>query len=300
MTTADIKQDVAMTYSSALDIAKVIDDKRLDFNGMCDTLDNLIDDLNGQWQGTAQYEFMTAYGKLKPKLKLISSVMEQYSKEIRAVVSAQQEQDTTSAKQIGRIKDWFLPAAGGIKQTDHVSKKETEGRAQKDYRENNAKDNTSTDKDQTIIDSAHILSYAENERGLIAQKGRITYVDQYDQSDGWGERWGDHSWECCTACQSMALSYLGISRTPEQLLKTGATHDNGGGSAVRGTPEATQDFHWGWDQNSFNTQMNLFLQDDNCGKTSPVLIHYRYYPYDGNSLVSCILRMHETRYTSPL
>lgn len=106
MTTADIK-DVSMTYSSALEIAKAIDDKHLDFIGMRGTLDNLVDRLNGQWEGTAQREFLTAYNKLKPKLKLISETMERYSKEIRATVKAEQEADAGAATSFRGLDSWF-------------------------------------------------------------------------------------------------------------------------------------------------------------------------------------------------
>ena len=108
MITADIK-DVSMTYSSALEIAKAIDNKRLDFNGMRGTLENLVDSLSGQWEGTTQREFLTAYNKLKPKLKLISETMERYSKEIRAVVAAEEDQDKTSSTEFKGIDYWFRP-----------------------------------------------------------------------------------------------------------------------------------------------------------------------------------------------
>lgn len=104
MTTADIK-DVSMTYSSALEIAKAIDDKRLDFNGMRGTLDNLVDTLNGQWEGAAQREFLTAYNKLKPKLKLISKVLEEYSAAIRTAVTNEQEQEKHAAGLFSRLND---------------------------------------------------------------------------------------------------------------------------------------------------------------------------------------------------
>lgn len=110
MATANLP-DVSMTYSSALDIAKAIDDKRLDFNGMRGTLDNLVDTLNGQWEGAAQREFLTAYDKLKPKLKLISETMERYSKEIRTVVNEQQETEKESSTKFKGIDAWFGAAA---------------------------------------------------------------------------------------------------------------------------------------------------------------------------------------------
>lgn len=111
MTTADIK-DVSMTYSSALEIARAIDDKRLDFNGMRDTLDRLVDSLSSEWEGAAQREFLTAYNKLKPKLKTISETMEQYSSEIRKAVSAQQEQELSSAKTFSPIAAGAILGAG--------------------------------------------------------------------------------------------------------------------------------------------------------------------------------------------
>lgn len=96
MATVD-NQDFSMQYDSALGIAKAIDDKRLDFNGMCETLKSLVDSLDGQWEGKAQYEFQTAYKKLKSKLSVISKTMEAYSKEIRTTVQSEQETEEESS-----------------------------------------------------------------------------------------------------------------------------------------------------------------------------------------------------------
>lgn len=312
MATANI-QDVSMTYSSALDIAKAIDDKRLDFNGMRGTLDNLVDRLNGQWEGAAQREFLTAYNKLKPKLKLISETMERYSQEIRATVKAEQEADNTSSTGFRGLDSWFgQPVIGsldrgkknqgpslcdtrkeGMSNNKCIENDKTNHAAQKNNEQNNKSsdgrekrdnhelcDDPPTNKEiasrLTVLDEDHILSYSSTDGKMIAKKGYITYVDQYNKSNGWGARWGDHTWECCTACQSMALSYLGISKTPEELLNTYEKHDNGCRREVRGTPEATQSFRWGWNQEDFSAKLEAFESDGNQGKTSPVLIHYQY------------------------
>ena len=122
MATANIK-DVSMTYSSVLDIARAIDNKRLDFNGMCGTLKNLVDNLSNQWEGTAKREFLTAYNKIEPKLKLISETMEQYSKEIRKAVSEEQQQDALTAGTFDRFMCDYLPGLGsaGMLRTSSVT-----------------------------------------------------------------------------------------------------------------------------------------------------------------------------------
>lgn len=126
MATANIP-DVSMSYSSALDIAKAIDDKRLDFNGMRCTLDNLVDTLNGQWEGTAQREFLTAYNKLKPKLKVISETMERYSKEIRAVVATEEDQDRASSTKFKGIDYWFRPTSNSSGSTKNDKQSKSKG-----------------------------------------------------------------------------------------------------------------------------------------------------------------------------
>lgn len=262
MATVD-NQDFSMQYDSALGIAKAIDDKRLDFNGMCETLKSLVDSLDGQWEGKAQYEFQTAYKKLKSKLSVISKTMEAYSKEIRTTVQSEQETEEESSSGF----DWLFSGLSFISTISDQLKSDIQ--AQKQETKPSANETTK-------MDSEHLLDYSETDGKMNVKKGYITYVDQYNSSNGWGNRWADHEWECCTACQSMALSYLGISKTPEELLNTWRTHDNGCGTEVRGTPEATQSFRWGWDQAEFTEKLNAFEADHNQGKTSPVLIHYQY------------------------
>lgn len=317
MATVD-NQDFSMQYDSALGIAKAIDDKRLDFNGMCETLENLVDSLDGQWEGKAQYEFQTAYKNLKSKLSLISKTMEAYSTEIRTAVQSEQDTEEESSG----FFDWLSlvwsgnaaqsgsrdrgnhpngPSKRGTRRegmqntknetkpkSNHAQKQETKPSIDElEERLEERKDNYSKRKDiryvevapqerKTVVDQEHVIAYSESGKKMVVKKGYITYVDQYNSSNGWGSRFGDHWQECCTACQSMALSYLGISRTPEELLNTWRTHDNGCGSEVRGTPEATQSFRWGWDQAEFTEKLNAFEADRNQGKTSPVLIHYQY------------------------
>lgn len=114
-----------------------------------------------------------------------------------------------------------------------------------------------------------------NDYSVGVQQGEIRYVNQYDASNGWGNQYEQHTIECCTACQSMALSYLGIDRSPEELLDTGSTHAYNGDSEVRGTPQATQDYHYAvWNQTVVDQKLDDFINDEKKGNVSPVLIHY--------------------------
>ena len=54
---------------------------------MCSNLDSLVNSLEGQWEGAAQKEFMTAYKKIKPKLKSFCAILESYTSSIHKVPS---------------------------------------------------------------------------------------------------------------------------------------------------------------------------------------------------------------------
>lgn len=180
MTTADIK-DVSMTYSSALEIAKAIDDKRLDFNGMRGTLDNLIDRLNGQWEGTAQREFLTAYNKLKPKLKLISETMERYSREIRMTVKAEQETDATSSTDFRGLDAWFMQGAmiGALDRGKQSNGPSLKGTRKEGMTEKNTTDGTQLNHAQKI-DTAPTI--ADLERSLEDRKNN-DFLNRYSSTN---------------------------------------------------------------------------------------------------------------------
>lgn len=216
MTTADIK-DISMTYSSALEIARAIDDKRLDFNGMRDTLDRLVDSLSSEWEGTAQREFLTAYNKLKPKLKTISETMERYSTEIRATVAAEEEQEQASASGFHGISSWFMPS--GIGPESKSSAKEggtckpkapSSKKSGKSNSTKQSKDQVPVEKDsennseqagdtgsppESVPDRANVL---EVNTPLLAQKTH---------------------YNCAFASGSMLLNAAGISATEDDIIR---------------------------------------------------------------------------------
>lgn len=153
MTTAII-QDVTMTYGSALNIANAIEDKRLDFNGMRGTLENLVDSLSGQWEGTAQREFLTAYNKLKPKLQLINETMERYSNEIKKTVAEEQEQDQASSSGLRGIESWFMQGSSVCSNRGSRSLHQTSGK------------NISADSDEQTNDNAEQIPVVQKENAF--------------------------------------------------------------------------------------------------------------------------------------
>lgn len=187
MITADIK-DVSMTYSSALEIAKAIDNKRLDFNGMRGTLENLVDSLSGQWEGTTQREFLTAYNKLKLKLKLISETMERYSKEIRAVVAAEEDQDKTSSTEFKGIDYWFRP----IGNSSEPAKNDKQSKSKKSKKTQEKAKTEETP--QTVVDPKAVSVKTP----LNAQQTH---------------------YNCAFASGSMLLNAVGIAATEDDIIR---------------------------------------------------------------------------------
>lgn len=86
-----------MGYNSVTGLAKEISSIQKDFDTMCSGLYALIESLDGQWEGAAQKEFMTAYKKLKPKLKNVSTTLERYTSSINNVFSSELEADKQSS-----------------------------------------------------------------------------------------------------------------------------------------------------------------------------------------------------------
>lgn len=128
-------------------------------------------------------------------------------------------------------------------------------------------------------------------------KGSFRYVDQtpgYQGSNGWGNRAGDSGGECCTACESMALSYMGIDVSPAQLLSTGKSFQENDGEKVKvrdgtlddkieGLADISMTSYWEkWDDARIDSMVSEFEQDGNAGNTSPVLIRYRCPNSDGD------------------
>ena len=210
MTMADIK-DVSITYSSALEIARAIDDKRLNFNGMCGTLENLVDDLSNQWVGVSQREFLAAYNKLKPKLKLISSTMERYSNEIRAAMAAEEEQDKKSSSGFKEINYW--PHLGG---STSIPVRNTE---------QNKKD-------------ARSISEKSKDDSPIESQPETTSMQLHHNMSGYSVRQGDYSYftqpygynaGCCAVAYAAGISIVtGQAYDPTQFWYDGYTHYDAG------------------------------------------------------------------------
>ena len=102
-------------------------------------------------------------------------------------------------------------------------------------------------------------------------KGEIRYVDQapnYASSNGWGKYGAGSGGECNTACQSMALSYLGIDMSPEQLLDTGRSMECGDTTSEPAVAAA------GVDAEDVDRKLDAFISDNGQGNVSPVLIRY--------------------------
>lgn len=96
MTTADI--DVGMDYGAMGKLASQVETAQTDFTEMCKNFDSLVSSLDGQWQGKAQKEFSSAYEKLRPKLKTISTTLESYAKSIRDTAANEAALESESAK----------------------------------------------------------------------------------------------------------------------------------------------------------------------------------------------------------
>ena len=125
--------------------------------------------------------------------------------------------------------------------------------------------------------------YAEIETGYSpdVQCGTIRYISQitgsgYFNSNYWGEWERQASSECGTACISIALSYIGVNRTPKNIL------DAGNGLTY---------FGWNWGEGVVKTYTadNLSAAVDNYinggGKYSPPIIHLNQYSTYGHYVV---------------
>lgn len=86
-----------MKYDSVTGLAKEVNAIQKDFESMCSGLDALIQSLDGQWQGSAQKEFMTAYKRVKSKLKTVSITLERYTFSINSVPTSELKADKQSS-----------------------------------------------------------------------------------------------------------------------------------------------------------------------------------------------------------
>lgn len=130
----------------------------------------------------------------------------------------------------------------------------------------------------------HLTTYTS---GAAAEAGCIRYVSQSNdyRANGWGDYGSvpgkaSPNGECCTACQSMALSYLGIDASPEKILDTGKhmemTWGESGynGEFVRGSDNQATIYANRWNYDDFVQCVDKFENDKNRGITSPVIIRY--------------------------
>ena len=130
----------------------------------------------------------------------------------------------------------------------------------------------------------HLTTYTS---GAAAEAGCIRYVSQSNdyRANGWGDYGSvpgkaSPNGECCTACQSMALSYLGIDASPEKILDTGkhmemTWRETGyNGEFVRGSDNQATIYANRWNYDDFVQCVDKFENDKNRGITSPVIIRY--------------------------
>lgn len=104
----------------------------------------------------------------------------------------------------------------------------------------------------------------------VVEVGTIRYISQisssgYFNSTYWGGWTGQAGIECGTASISMALSYIGINKTPQDIL------DAHGGITYFGE-------NWGgasWDSPSLSTAISNYV--NGAGKYSPPVIYLQYY-----------------------
>lgn len=92
--------DISMDYSSLEALAGKVSSLQKDFEGLRTALNNLMENLDGQWKGTAQTEFAVSYSKLQPKLNVVSQVLGDYVSELRIAAGLEQDTDRTIADHI--------------------------------------------------------------------------------------------------------------------------------------------------------------------------------------------------------
>ena len=140
---------------------------------------------------------------------------------------------------------------------------------------------------ETEVNADRLKDYSS---GADVERGSLRYVYQngtYTEKtkNGWGKYTSISGGQCNSACESMALSYLGIDRSPESLVPEGT--DLGGlevasyGTSQRRwtAPDGRTilvDNHSSFDKGGFDKAFNAFLADGNQGNTAPPMIRYTY------------------------
>lgn len=141
---------------------------------------------------------------------------------------------------------------------------------------------------ETEIRPDGITNYSD---GGGVNKGTIRYVYQSGtisekQANGWGKYVEISCQQCNSACESMALSYLGIDRSPESMVPEGTDLDGlevasyGTGQKQWRSPDGriiNIDNHaLYFDKDDFDLDLNAFIEDGNMGNTAPPMIRYSY------------------------
>ena len=132
---------------------------------------------------------------------------------------------------------------------------------------------------ETTLDAAPYarISYDEDalvKCGVIRYISQVSADEEYFHSSFWGAWESAAKHECGTSCISMALSYLGIDVTPEEIL------DTGGGATM---------FGYAWGGAAYSTPEDIgtayarYVGGE--GKYSPVIIRLRKYSSSGSHFV---------------
>lgn len=262
----------------------------------------------------------SAAGKMKKQQEL----MAQYSTAMKLAEQDLSSADSDSAKTtIKKIFAWTwfvsgvtpivgLPVAIGGILWDHyhssssvVSGQATPARSIGDAGANVGKATVdqATEAAQQVIDETpqyipfsneSVHDYSEG-----VSRGSIRYVDQTTnlKENGWGDtadlpRYtdGHPGGQCNSACESMALSYMGIDRSPGSLVPTG--YDELGGLEVANYGTGTREWiapdgstvrienNAYCDLADIRNRISNFEMDGGRGDTAPVMLHYR----NGNNM----------------
>ena len=136
------------------------------------------------------------------------------------------------------------------------------------------------------------------------ERGRIRWVDQTgsvenNATNGWGQYNNlDYGWydgapssQCNSACESMALSYLGVDRSPGSLVPDNGDTLGGLEVANYGTvsntwlaPDGSEiriDNYSYCAMEDINSRVEEYMQDGNKGDVAPVMV--RFQTYDGSN-----------------
>ncbi|MBR3929077.1 MAG: RICIN domain-containing protein [Clostridia bacterium] len=141
----------------------------------------------------------------------------------------------------------------------------------------------------TAISGEPSVARIEYEENANVECGTIRYVCQdsgkknFFISNYWGPKWKSRAGsECGTACVSMALSYVGVNKTPKDILDLGYKET--------GEPETF------WDKwapakmrtpKSIEEGMRNYINGN--GRYSPVIVHFRKGSYSNNGHYVCLV-----------